>query len=207
MSGVIHAGIVTGSIERAGKRMRGHTATCSDCGASETIPDTKFKGLPPDAVAGMFAKKGWEISRRGDHQCPSCSKKPRKITKEAPVADAPREMTPADKRAIFREIDGHYDERLLRYIGGETDQTIAKRLGFPRAWVADVREAEFGPAGVNEDMDKLKAAIGQGIAQARDAANAALKAAAVAEEAEKTLVDYRKRLDDIERAVGPRRVA
>lgn len=117
--------------------------------------------------------------------------------------EKPREMQPADKRKIFRAIDDNYDERGLRYVGDSTDETIAKSLDMPRAWVSKVRQESFGPSGANEDMDKLMAALGRLQADARKASSDALLAAEKAEAVSVQCEEMKEKLQKIVDAVGP----
>jgi hypothetical protein len=67
-----------------------------------------------------------------------------------------RQPTVAQRRAIRDLLDTVYDEPGQRYTAGETDFTVAAALegGIMPGWVAEVREAFYGPAG-NADLDKL----------------------------------------------------
>lgn len=96
-------------------------------------------------------------------------------------AEAPPAMTPADRRRVFREVDGQWDEGKSMYLGSATDQSIAEKLNVPRAWVATVRKEAFGDTDKNESMIHM-------LAEARDLrtkvekyGNAALDAAAALE--------------------------
>lgn len=96
-------------------------------------------------------------------------------------ADAPKEMTPADRRRIFREVDGNWDEGKAMYLGDVTDQTLADKLNVPRAWVATVRKEAFGDTDKNESMIRVLAEARDLRAKVEKYGNAALDAAAALE--------------------------
>lgn len=66
-----------------------------------------------------------------------------------------RQMSPSDRRRVFREVDDAWDEARGRYLGSNTDHAIATKLDVPRAWVEQIRRESFGDSGKNEDFDKL----------------------------------------------------
>lgn len=69
--------------------------------------------------------------------------------------EQPREMSRDDRRIIFAKIDEVYVGN--GYSAPWTDAGIAKDLGVPRAWVAQVREEMFGPEGSNAEFDAFLA--------------------------------------------------
>ena len=77
------------------------------------------------------------------------------------LADLPalRTPTPEQRRVIFRALDEAYDEPNKCYVPGFTDQTIADSLKFPRAWITERREADFGPAGADPAIAELRAEL------------------------------------------------
>lgn len=116
--------------------------------------DVTFTGKPkPETVLyGIARKAGWNITKKVAH-CPSCvdALNTRKPKKGPP-------MIAETRRAIFREIDKHYDEVAQCYRGLVADEHIAKALGFHVDEVAVVREANFGPA-ENANVTKAVEAI------------------------------------------------
>ena len=79
--------------------------------------------------------------------------------KPRPSETPPREPTATDRRNIFRHLDEVYDERGMQYCAPSTDQTVAAALGVPWAWVAAVREANFGPPGPPNEMKQIIAEL------------------------------------------------
>jgi hypothetical protein len=150
-----------------GRQTPAYRVTCAGCGVEGILKATGHTGtLPRDVIVKKFRQQGWTIGRSSD-RCPTCSKatvvplKPKEIemTKnETPLAlvraDAPRVMTPADRRKVFRAVDDAWDERHARYDGGNTDKTIATTLNVPVAWVRDIRVEAFGESQRNADFDK-----------------------------------------------------
>lgn len=67
-------------------------------------------------------------------------------------ADPPPTPDRDSRRLIHGEIEKYWLDERKGYANGETDLTIARRLGVPAAWVAEVREFAFGPEMTNEDL-------------------------------------------------------
>lgn len=62
-----------------------------------------------------------------------------------PKTEAPRQPTREDKRRIMAELQEVYLGEDRGYASGKSDDTVAKDLNLPRAWVSDIREDFFGP--------------------------------------------------------------
>jgi hypothetical protein len=148
---------------------------CSKCGATDHY--SKPRATSWMAVEQRFRKLGWHVGNgpRAD-LCPECQKRekpnlrvvqnppPSSITSDKlvasvetlkPVADPPREMGRDDRRVIFAKIDENWLGEKEGYAAPWTDKAIAKDLGVPAAWVAQVRDEMFGPAGNNPEIDEL----------------------------------------------------
>jgi hypothetical protein len=192
-------GVSRKSVESAGRRTIRQVIHCAECGSEEPTGGGNVRFYPPEALAKFFTQKGWRVAKRGDHTCPTC------ITKEAEaMAEAPRDPQPADNRKIFARLMEVYDEKNGRYCDDFTDHSVAKDLGVPRRWVEAIREANFGPAGKNAEMDKVAAAIGSMAAEAKKHADEAMALAARSEDLVRRAEELRDRLHKIELAVGPR---
>lgn len=199
-------GVEPKRIQRGDSVSTAQVVKCNYCKATETIIKTReFK--PATALQKMVTNKGWRWSKSGKHCCPKCIAKFKAIKMVKKDETAPREMTPADKRKIFREIDENYDEANSRYIGEATDQAIAKKLAVPSKWVSTVRDENFGPSGRNEEMERVGSALGRLAHESKAAADKALVAAEAAEKVKLECEDLRKRLEKLEASFGPRRVA
>lgn len=72
------------------------------------------------------------------------------IAEEA--APLPTIMTKEDKRLIFLKLNDHYGDEQTGYEDGWSDKKIADDLGVPVAWVAGIRDADFGPERSNEEV-------------------------------------------------------
>lgn len=57
----------------------------------------------------------------------------------------PNEMTKQDRRVIITKLEEVYVDENVGYADGWDDERVATDLGVPVAWVADVREPNFGP--------------------------------------------------------------
>ena len=77
-------------------------------------------------------------------------------------------------RRIRDYLDGHFDDVARRYCGEVSDAYVAKKLGVPRAWVASIRSALYGPEDRNEADDRAS-----GEAEALATRAAALEASAL----------------------------
>lgn len=74
------------------------------------------------------------------------------------AAEAPREPTREDKRKIVDRLDRVYAVGEDRYTKNHSDETVAKFLDVPPAWVAQLRDDLYGPD-VNEVATQRAAAI------------------------------------------------
>lgn len=83
------------------------------------------------------------------------------MTEKSPalVAEIPAAPTPSDRRIIFAKLEEVYLDEVKGYSANWTDERVSKDLGVPRAWVAEVREINFGPVRDNEMTRDLIAKI------------------------------------------------
>jgi hypothetical protein len=98
---------------------------------------------------------------------------------EVPV-EAPRQPTLEDNRRIRRFLDENYDEDDGRWCGDLNDETAARRLNVPRAWVATIRGSFYGDD-VNEASARRTARAAELV---EEAAKLRADAIALAERAE-----------------------
>lgn len=159
-----------------------YVITCKECGDQEILKVGKYSGsLNLSFVYKKMQAKGWVIGRKTGHDvCPGCAhpKRPEKQSQIAAVeinagkevdmsnvtnitskADPPPVMTKEDRRIIFSKIDEKYVDETTGYADGWSDEKVAKDLNVPRAWVTEIREANFGPEigeGVANDIKLLK---------------------------------------------------
>lgn len=75
---------------------------------------------------------------------------PEQPTMTQPKAPEPREMSREDRRIIFAKLNEVYVNDKVGYGDEWTDKLVAEDLGIPMAWVALVRDENFGPIGGNE---------------------------------------------------------
>ena len=161
---------------------------CDDCGTTVTMP---AKHARPGRVIGeagrpvmrllntgdvvtKLQKKGWSYTNKG-LLCAECSaakvraKTPKPQQKETvivtqlPKTDDPavRQPTREQRRQIVELLNTCYDTKAERYIGTDTDKTVADCIGggVLFGWVAQVREEFFGPDGGNAEMAELLQSI------------------------------------------------
>ena len=174
---------------------------CSDC-ARKTEFSTKAHGFLPEQALFKFAReRGWDPKGNGKHKCDQC------VGDGAKGPESPRKPARDDNRKIFRAIDEVYDENHCRYVDGWTDQVLAKDLGVPRKWVADVREEHFGASGENLEMERLMSNLARLSSDVQTAIDKCMAAAADAEAVVLQIEKSKKDLSSIREAVGPYRVA
>jgi len=166
-----HFPIVT---ERRGPRTyRTCFLTCSVCGEQGDIGHQNFGADTADEQAPQkFRDRGWFVGRRPETDLcpkhakrakpPACEPVPEVVTTtEEPAmidvndlpttADAPRTMSFIERRVILAKIEEVYIDEKTGYSSGWSDKKVATDLNVPLAWVAELREQNFGPA-INEDF-------------------------------------------------------
>lgn len=114
--------------------------------------------------------------------------KPVKSPVLAVVADAPRQPTRDDIRAILDALGDCYLTEKNCYAGDGSDEALSKRLNVPRAWVAVERERVFGPDACEDDGADRKLIPGL-IARATEIE---AKAMGLAEQAEALRMEVRR---------------
>lgn len=131
------------------------------------------------------------------------------MTEKSPalVADIPATPTPSDRRIIFAKLEEVYLDEVKGYSANWTDDRVSKDLGVPRAWVAEVREINFGPLRDNEQMRELLQKIDAmsketaSVIKACDESKRALDIAQASFIANhQWLIDVRERMRALERA-------
>ena len=116
----------------------------------------------------------------------------------------PPEPTKKERIQIFSMLAEVYDLDAGRYNNGDTDETVAEVLGTMPGFVTQIREAEFGPDGGNEDIEALTSRI-DGFQE--ELLQLHKSAEAVATGAERKLGELRAMKADLQKiknAVGPR---
>lgn len=152
---------------------------CDSCGAATEFP-AKHQRDDRHGAEGHAMRKltamGW--SQIGKTlRCPDCeAARKRSIHDHQPedtimthnvakLADVmPAELkgpSRSHERQIIALLEEVYDDKASRYIGGETDKTVAETIGggVMPGWVAAIRERLFGPDGGNEDIERVRADI------------------------------------------------
>ena len=197
------AGVEIVSNVDGGSRRTAQRVKCLGCGGGEVFTNAKGPIYPQEALFKFASQKGWSMDKKGRHFCPKCVEK----AAMSPSEQQPRKMSPQDKRKIFREIDGCYDEVNSRYVDEYTDQSISKALGVPRKWVSDVREENFGPSGENVEIERVASLLARIDGELRQAVSRCMDAAAEAERLQNEVSDAQARLAKIRESLGPIAVA
>lgn len=169
------------------------TIKCGHQGCTATAQAGRNGGkgggaLPPDAIAKFFSGRGWLVGRnpRKD-RCPDHAKPQRQPKEEPPQMAAdpkvvilaapdpgasdkpPREMGRDDRRLIFAKLEEVYIDEKTGYSTGWNDEAVAKDMAVPRAWVALIREENFGPQKAEQSAEII--AINERIATLETEAN------------------------------------
>lgn len=85
-------------------------------------------------------------------------KSTQKTEETKPVAaEPPRTPTFDEKRLIILSLQDHYVSEVVGYEPGYTDQRVGNELGVPWKWVAEIRDAMFGPVRDNEEVREVLA--------------------------------------------------
>lgn len=188
------------------------TAICDTCGQEQDVVcdyerHAAGKWLPNEGqILTKVQKAGWTIIKNV-LRCPTCEAQ-RAVNKEpvVTVITEIRKPTREQKRQIVDLLGEVYDIKAERYIGGETDVTVAATVGLNcmSGWVAEIREEMFGPAGGNEDIEKLSsevAGLAKTLTEQKKSADMIVRDLGAQHE---KLAELRKRLEVVERAVGPK---
>lgn len=192
------------TVAAEGGRRRVHRVTCKECGTTDDISANTFSGSRANEdLLNVWRRRGWDIGNRPHKDvCPACASAARKmkrrarqasdnetitqptaeiipmpqpIAPETTAAEAPTEPSREDKRVIFTKLNEVYQDETTGYTAGWTDKKVAEDLGVPLAWVASIREDNFGPERSNEEIKAALAEVREWrgkVEGVQDAANA-----------------------------------
>lgn len=152
---------------------------CSECTGHEDV-QTNIRAceVPQNFADRMFRNKGWAIGKdRRYDVCPKCQEMERerrelrrqenvarqkeegemeKVTAISPAQIVVRAPTPADRRKIFDAIEEASVPTGTGYKLGQSDESLCKALGLPKAWVAEVRQQMFGFADASDILREAR---------------------------------------------------
>jgi hypothetical protein len=183
-----------------GETRPGYIARCefAGCEATAEITANNSKGsLPQVVISRKLTQQGWRINGKclcPDHAKPQ-PKEPPVLKETVPLH---RDMTPADRRRVFREIDDCWDEPKGRYIGNSTDNTISGKLGVPRIWVQQIREEAFGKTQRNGELEAIAETSKRLQGQCEKASAEALELASTFERLQLEVTTLRARIEAYE---------
>lgn len=192
------------TVPNGGKPTRGFKIQCGHCGFNGAVPLNSSLSSENEAkiIQRKFEEIGWKIGKiQTQHRCPRCFsaiknaaivKSQRKENQVTQPQTQPREMQKEDKRLIFAKIHEVYGDN--SYLDNWTDAKVAIDLGVPRAWVKQVREADFGAEGGNEE---IKASIEEAkkiLADCKKVGEMFAPLLGRAEKIEKTMIEIEKSL-------------
>lgn len=155
-----------GSTTRSGVQIE-----CSGCGVTSTVQQNNHRHWNMRSLEAHWTKHGWTVGNKSSKdKCPDCTRPRRSNVSElpknvtalpvaapSPSQQSPREMTRMDRRAIFVKLEECYGTEQTGYNGDWTDDKVAIDLGVPKAWVAAVRDENFGPASDNAEIRRVLA--------------------------------------------------
>lgn len=125
------------------------------------------------SVIEAISREGWSYIKR-KVRCEACTAEFRKKEdQEVTKAPAPEATTRSPDREMRRSIrsmlDDVYDTVHGRYIGKESDETVASAIGqgCMWGWVAQERIEGYGDGAGNEDTEKAEAGIDAAIEDCR----------------------------------------
>lgn len=221
------------TIHPAPKRGRNRAdVVCEGCGRVESVTcdyvqQAHAKQLTPNEgqINRKITSKGWELIR-GRHFCPVCVRArtvgalviPGAEPSEEPMPKAPevqalREPTREMKRQIVALLDVAYDVAAGRYKGADTDKVLADAVGggcLP-GWVAELREAMYGPDGANAEIVGALSEVREALAASNKCLDQMAACKAEVTRLEKAAIERRDRLMAMEKrlvaivaAVGPK---
>lgn len=112
-------------------------------GVSPTTCNTPFKNMSTALIAEAYdLAKGTEPMKSPEN---TLNGKGKGYIPVLPNETTPTEMSRTDKRVIFAKLEEVYADEATGYSKGWGDQKVATDLGVPVAWVAKVRDDNFGP--------------------------------------------------------------
>lgn len=146
--------------------------TCVGCGFQGKLVIQAI-GNNPNMIEKLFIRMGWDcdVHNARKNWCPKCvrqrairlgqEEKPKTVgtgplkpeypglTPPKPPKEEPKEMSlkdlsPEQKTALRNELGGTFDEKIGRYLDGNSDFAIAEKIGVPRKLVVEFREAFYG---------------------------------------------------------------
>lgn len=177
---------------------------CDDCGGKEAVPCAyESNGHPKVSQArGRAVAMGWSYVKN-KLRCKDCEAKRKVIPMKQAETKAP-EPSKKERIQIFAMLAEVYDVDAGRYNNGDTDETVADVLGVRPGFVAQIREAEFGPDGGNEDIESLSQEIAGQSKAITDAINKLNEARQDLDFLLRANEAHKCQLDKIRKAVGPR---
>jgi hypothetical protein len=175
----------TATTKRVGNEV---LVTCSACSEAAV----KFGGRMPAAQVRINCERdGWTIDKKWKRvQCPACAAKEEQMNKQITAAAKRPSL-----RVLMSLLEEHYSTDTNQYDADWTDERIAKDADCSVAYVAEIREREFGPL---EDprITDLRVAI----KRARDDAKA--EAAEIRSLADDVERKWTERIDDLGRRLA-----
>lgn len=204
------------AVQKSNGSARRANAVCDDCKHKQPVVCDYHRrrgGAAWDPDEGQVHRKlessGWTYIKK-KLRCPDCEgkrkEKAMKTTQAKAETPAARQPSRRERIEIITMLAEVYDIDAGRYRNNDNDDSVADVLGVLPGWVAEIREAEFGPDGSSEDIEELTQKID---AFERDASAIVSAATDLGENARKKLAEVavmKVELDRIKKALSPRLV-
>jgi hypothetical protein len=137
----------------AGAHRRTWRITCDEAGCGQH--DARFWRELSDAetAAGNFRRQGWVVGDR--NICPACQKAARQAKKERTSMSAGNALNAIK---VFKKLEEVFADG--RYAVGWSDERVGKECGgLAKAFVVEIREAQFGKIKGDPEVDAIKADV------------------------------------------------
>ena len=198
--------VMDGGITKTVTRFR-----CVECGATVELGVAGNGGLAPHFQAKRVQHLGWKAhpERKNACFCPRCSgpRKARKphttgeiinmaekttataarpvaVPSPAPEVVAIKQPDQAQRLAIRKHLDSHFDDQTGAYLDGMTDRRIAELVGVPAVAVETIRVAAYGELRANPELLEMRGALKRAALDLHEMQN---RVAALASKVEKAL--------------------
>lgn len=149
------------------------TTKCAEEGCNSERTWTARTVFDPKGAVARVHAAGWETGKRV--LCPSCKSKkkekgamPKPVERPTLAAVWPKGGEPANdapaasdaakkaKRMVYMALEDYYDDARKGYKPGHSDASIAKELDVAEAFVAKIREEDFGPISEPSELAALR---------------------------------------------------
>lgn len=128
-------------------------AIACSCG---TTPTFGWRGnTSPELMVKNMRQKGWRIVRRKPPVCDACQQREPDMQK-TPAAPPVNQVAAKIARSIYAKLDEVFDEARRMYVGGWTDERVAKELDTSPDLIARIRREAYGELAEDPKITALR---------------------------------------------------